>query len=703
MKFIFNIIKKDIIKYLSYINKRPLEVKDWISTKEIHLYFLVVSWIFRSSIHRCHVRRFADKILYLIDKSGSNFAFLYLKECFRLVTRSLAGQQDKCRKIFVRVDKSGLPKIIPGGMRRYIRYGSSHQKEIRFILTLLSVFRLLATSPVVSYDTIELPFSGVRRSFDVRVAASRLWKGKINIASLPMFIIGGESSGPNSKKAAWGSLLDALALLHHPLPCLRYLVQSKSWFWLIWLLNIWLVFGPLYFIISFTTSSRLEEGRLSVVRDQAGKARVVAITNWWLQLCLRPLHRKIFSILKRVPTDGTFNQIAPAQRLVERSLSDKELGRDPVVFHCFDLTAATDRLPVDLQSDILIALGFPGGTWRSLLDISWFVPEYVERIKYSVGQPMGAYSSWGMLAITHHVIVQEAAARSGFVGFFDDYAVLGDDIVIRNDQVSGHYTGLMNDLGLEINPYKSISSSEFMEFAKRLIGPDLDYTPFGPGLVLQSIRNRGIVSSVLREAISLNIINFCDVVSICSSSPRFIKVKAELVLWNFFSKVLREKPNLSNAFAIDMYSMALWNSGEANHYDIIEVSVRIAREQFSDLNPKKDFMFFIRNFYKSSMVRDTRYMVFDTLFSVFSPGFWFYILQFIKTVDRYDTAKYTLEHTLFTEVYSVGGTSAVMQYLSSLDSSRFDALRWDKEANIKSDLISKEYNKEFPKIWESIL
>nr|AWY10970.1 RNA-dependent RNA polymerase [Sclerotinia sclerotiorum mitovirus 7-A2] len=703
MKSRFLSFKRAVIRHLSYKNKRSSGVKDWISTKEIYLYFLVTSWIFSTSIYRVHTRRFADKIILLISKSGSNFAFLYLKECLRLVTRSLAGQQDKCRKIFVRIDKSGLPKIIPAAMRQHLRAGASHQKEIRFILTLLSVFRVLPTSPLVSFESIESAFSGSIRSFDVRVAVKRIWKGRIDIASLPMFIIGGESSGPNSKKAAWGSLLDAVASLHRPLPYLRYLVKSKSWFWLIWLLSIWLVFGPIYYIISFTTSSRLEEGRLSVVLNQAGKARVVAITNWWVQLCLRPLHRKLFSILKRIPTDGTFDQLAPAQRLVERELDDRELGKDKGVFHCFDLTAATDRLPVDLQVDILKSLGFPGEVWRDLLDINWYVPEHMTRIKYSVGQPMGAYSSWAMLAMTHHVIVQEAAALSGLVGFFDDYAVLGDDIVIRNDDVARSYTRLMNDLGLDINPYKSINSSEFMEFAKRLMGPNLDYTPFGPGLILQSIRNRNIVSSVLREAISVKIINFCDVVSICSSSPRFIKVKMEHVLWNFFSKVIREKPNLSNAFAIDMYSMALWNSGEANHYDIIEVSIKIAREQFSSLNPSKDFLYFIKNFYKSSMVRDPRYIVFDTIFSIFSPGFWFYILQFIKTVDRYDEAKFVLENTLFSEVYSRGGTSAVMRYLSSLDASRFDALRWDKEANIKSDLISKRYNSEFPKIWESIL
>jgi len=36
--------------------------------------------------------------------------------------------------------------------------------------------------------------------------------------------------------------------------------------------------------------------------------------------------------------------------------------------------------------------------------------------RYSVGQPMGAYSSFPMLALTHHVIVQIAAGRAGYQG-----------------------------------------------------------------------------------------------------------------------------------------------------------------------------------------------------------------------------------------------------------------------------------------------
>jgi len=43
--------------------------------------------------------------------------------------------------------------------------------------------------------------------------------------------------------------------------------------------------------------------------------------------------------------DGTFDQQAPLHRLIERSQ-----GR---TFHSFDLSAATDRLPIDIQRDIL--------------------------------------------------------------------------------------------------------------------------------------------------------------------------------------------------------------------------------------------------------------------------------------------------------------------------------------------------------------
>jgi hypothetical protein len=148
-------------------------------------------------------------------------------------------------------------------------------------------------------------------------------------------------------------------------------------------------------------------GKLGVVYDQAGKARVVAATNWWIQSCLGGLHRSIFQKLRMVPFDGTFDQEACFQRFVSGV-------RFNSVMSGFDLSAATDRLPIELQQHVLDACGVNGQLWRDLLDISWWAPlnEDSPFIRYSVGQPMGALSSWAMLALTHHVIVNVAKIES---------------------------------------------------------------------------------------------------------------------------------------------------------------------------------------------------------------------------------------------------------------------------------------------------
>jgi len=77
--------------------------------------------------------------------------------------------------------------------------------------------------------------------------------------------------------------------------------------------------------------------------------------------------------------------------------------------------------------------------------------------RYAVGQPMGAYSSFPMLALTHHVIVQVAARRAGIGQWFSNYAILGDDIVIADPRVAPHYLNIMRDtLGVDINLSKSL-------------------------------------------------------------------------------------------------------------------------------------------------------------------------------------------------------------------------------------------------------
>jgi hypothetical protein len=85
---------------------------------------------------------------------------------------------------------------------------------------------------------------------------------------------------------------------------------------------------------------------------------------------------------------------------------------------------------------------------------------------YSVGQPMGAYSSWAAFTITHHLVVHWSAYLEGYLDF-TDYILLGDDIVIKNNKVARRYKSIMNKLGVDISDAKSHVSKDTYEFAKR--------------------------------------------------------------------------------------------------------------------------------------------------------------------------------------------------------------------------------------------
>jgi len=96
-------------------------------------------------------------------------------------------------------------------------------------------------------------------------------------------------------------------------------------------------------------------GKLCVVKDQAGKSRVVGVTNYWVQVALFPLHKALFQLLRMIPMDGTHNQTAPLDLLIEKAPKG-------TVFHSFDLSAATDRLPLEVQIQILDCLSPMMGT-----------------------------------------------------------------------------------------------------------------------------------------------------------------------------------------------------------------------------------------------------------------------------------------------------------------------------------------------------
>jgi len=91
-------------------------------------------------------------------------------------------------------------------------------------------------------------------------------------------------------------------------------------------------------------------GRLSEKLEAAGKVRIFAITDSITQSVFKPLSDGIFKILDSLPMDGTFDQDRPVRHLLELH---KEGLLDGATIYSYDLSAATDRLPIKVQQQVL--------------------------------------------------------------------------------------------------------------------------------------------------------------------------------------------------------------------------------------------------------------------------------------------------------------------------------------------------------------
>lgn len=144
-------------------------------------------------------------------------------------------------------------------------------------------------------------------------------------------------------------------------------------------------------------------GKLGL-KPEPGKVRVFAMVDYWTQVLLKPLHDAIFRRLAKIPQDGTHNQDKPIKALND-VIRRKGLTR---VFS-YDLSAATDRLPLKIQEILLNEFivnkrGETVGTlWAKLLaDRPFRLGDYKgktdvetlpKEVYYAAGQPMGALSS----------------------------------------------------------------------------------------------------------------------------------------------------------------------------------------------------------------------------------------------------------------------------------------------------------------------
>jgi hypothetical protein len=70
------------------------------------------------------------------------------------------------------------------------------------------------------------------------------------------------------------------------------------------------------------------------------------------------------------------------------------------------------------------------------------------------------------MSLQHHSLVHYAAILVG-VNPSGQYVLLGDDIVIANDQIAESYKAVLSELKVPISSMKTHKSKDICEFAKR--------------------------------------------------------------------------------------------------------------------------------------------------------------------------------------------------------------------------------------------
>lgn len=479
----------------------------------------------------------------IAKKQGLPGLVKYLKVCSVCLQQSVAGHYTKdLTSIGPRVGrtKSGLPVCIPVLHRRRIK--AKDILVIRFYLTIFSLYRDINYIGKIKLSTITSPFSGsnaifsylerfiprftklfakptnnkpykmtivpkgrlnprqdlgsFRDSVHTPDALAKLlgeWESRCSdalVGGFEPFPIQKSSPQVNSLKSELSSKPEVV--LRSLIVLMKHLQVGTALMTILDRVDYSRAFARFWFRFSKSFHNSGGEkslpngwlkkdfiGKLGFKQEAAGKVRVFAMVDPITQWALAPLHSHIFQILRKHVMDGTFDQLRP----LSRAWGNKTL-------HSLDLSAATDRLPIRLQraliSDLLLDPEF-AQAWETLLvGREYQVPKNkdtdVTSVTYSVGQPMGALSSWAMLAYTHHFIVQCAAWRvnmSSKSRLYKGYAVLGDDLVIFNSTVAKSYLHIMKELGVECNLSKSVISPKGigLEFAKKTFLESHDVSP----------------------------------------------------------------------------------------------------------------------------------------------------------------------------------------------------------------------------------
>lgn len=328
-------------------------------TKDKILKSIVILLVYALGVPRLRedFTELANRIISFKKKSGAKALVNYLKECSRCAVFWMA-EAEYVPSVYIKLSRSGLPSIIPKNLRykiSLIKRGCHTSEDwvvYRGVLTMLQVWRVIKVKGVApKWETITGSFTGQ----DCRLMSDRVStflphiRDKDKTGKWPIL----ETSGPNTPLATWGLFLDAIAFWSNPVVAGHYIIfafKQREYFVLlvfIWTMLIGIPWAMLLQLMRYP----LYIGRISTFEEGGGKVRMIGVTDGWSQILLHRVHKSIYATLRRIPTDGTFDQTKPLLALMDY------VRLSGATTYSLDLSAATDRLPILTQVEALASLG----------------------------------------------------------------------------------------------------------------------------------------------------------------------------------------------------------------------------------------------------------------------------------------------------------------------------------------------------------
>lgn len=207
-------------------------------------------------------------------------------------------------------------------------------------------------------------------------------------------------------------------------------------------------------------------GEIHFIQEPGGKLRSVASPFRIHQEALRPFGQMLYDLVRSLPWDCTHEQSLAIPAIQSHLRAGGQV-------HSIDLSSATDLFPLSLQETALRAVT-KKEDWDHIdlfIEISrgfWKNSE-LGVLRWTKGQPLGLYPSFASFTLTHGLLLLHLLGCP----YDNQFFVLGDDVVILDEQLKDKYIDVLDRMGCPYSVDKSLSSNKLAEFAGKVITPTM--------------------------------------------------------------------------------------------------------------------------------------------------------------------------------------------------------------------------------------